>query len=138
MNGDRATLLIVDDNADMRAHLIGVLAKWWDVEAVSDGKAALDLARQCKPDLILSDAMMPGLDGTELLAALRCDPDLREVPVILVSARAGEAARIEEVDAGADDYLVKPFSSRSPRASWSQGSNPTFRCPGFAKTSLRP
>ena len=138
MNGDRAILLIVDDNDDMREHLIRVLAKWWDVEAMSDGKAALDLARQCKPDLILSDAMMPGLDGTELLAALRCDPDLREVPVILVSARAGEAARIEEVDAGADDYLVKPFSSRSPRASWSQGSNPTFRCPGFAKTSLRP
>ena len=105
-------MLIVDDNADMREHLIRLLAKWWDVEAASDGLAALEAARQNIPDLVLADVMMPRLDGIGLLTALRSDPKLSDILVILLSARAGEEARIEGLNVGADDYLVKPFSAR--------------------------
>ena len=110
--GQRSRVLIVDDNADMREHLIRLLAKWWDVEAASDGLAALEAARQNIPDLVLADVMMPRLDGIGLLTALRSDPKLSDIPVILLSARAGEEARIEGLNVGADDYLVKPFSAR--------------------------
>src|SRR5258708_15387241 len=96
----------------MREHLRRVLAKWWDVEAASDGLAALEAARQNTPDLVLADVMMPRLDGIGLLSALRSDPNLADIPVILLSARAGEEARIEGLNVGADDYLVKPFSAR--------------------------
>ena len=110
--GQRSRVLIVDDNADMREHLSRVLAKWWDVEAASDGLAALEAVRQNTPDLVLADVMMPRLDGIGLLTALRSDPKLSDIPVILLSARAGEEARIEGLNVGADDYLVKPFSAR--------------------------
>src|SRR3984893_3659217 len=110
--GQRSRVLIVDDNADMREHLIRLLAKWWDVEAASDGLAALEAARQNIPDLVLADLMMPRLDGIGLLPALRSDPKLSDILVILLSARAGEEARIEGLNVGADDYLVKPFSAR--------------------------
>jgi PAS domain S-box-containing protein len=110
--GQRSRVLIVDDNADMREHLIRLLAKWWDVEAASDGLAALEAARQNIPDLVLADVMMPRLDGIGLLTALRSDPKLSDILVILLSARAGEEARIEGLNVGADDYLVKPFSAR--------------------------
>ena len=109
---ERSRVLVVDDNADMREHLSRLLAKWWDVEAASDGLAALEAARQNTPDLVLADVMMPRLDGIGLLSALRSDPDLADIPVILLSARAGEEARIEGLSVGADDYLVKPFSAR--------------------------
>jgi PAS domain S-box-containing protein len=111
-DAQRSRVLIVDDNADMREHLSRVLAKWWDVEAANDGLAALEAARQNTPDLVLADVMMPRLDGIGLLSALRSDPDLADIPVILLSARAGEEARIEGLNVGADDYLVKPFSAR--------------------------
>jgi len=111
-DGQRSRVLIVDDNADMREHLSRALAKWWDVEAVSDGLAALETARQHRPNLVLADVMMPRLDGIGLLSALRSDPDMADIPVILLSARAGEEARIEGLNVGADDYLVKPFSAR--------------------------
>jgi PAS domain S-box-containing protein len=110
--GQRSRVLIVDDNADMREHLIRLLAKWWDVEAASDGLAALEAARQNIPDLVLADVMMPRVDGIGLLSALRSDPKLSDIPVILLSARAGEEARIKGLNVGADDYLVKPFSAR--------------------------
>ena len=83
-----------------------------DVEAVADGEEALAAARRARPDLILSDVMMPKLDGQQLTRAVRADPALREVPVMLLSARAGEEARIEALKEGADDYVVKPFSAR--------------------------
>jgi signal transduction histidine kinase len=82
------------------------------VETVADGEAALAAARREAPDMILSDVMMPRLDGFGLLRAIRTDASLREVPVVLLSARAGEEARIEGLNAGADDYVVKPFSAR--------------------------
>jgi CheY-like chemotaxis protein len=102
-------ILWADDNADMRAYVSRLLGDRCDVQAVGDGEAALEAARADPPALILTDVMMPKLDGYGLLA-LRADPRLREIPVILLSARAGEESRIEGMAAGADDYLVKPFS----------------------------
>ncbi|TNC16460.1 response regulator [Methylobacterium terricola] len=110
-------VLLADDNADMRAYVGRLLGDGGHVvEAVGDGLAALEAARRRAPDLVLSDVMMPGLDGFGLLAALRDDPALRGIPVILLSARAGEEARIEGLAAGADDYLIKPFSARELQA----------------------
>jgi DNA-binding response OmpR family regulator/anti-sigma regulatory factor (Ser/Thr protein kinase) len=96
----------------MRDYVRRLLTGRYDVEAVSDGGEALAAARRARPDLILSDVMMPGLGGHELTRALRADPTLRDVPIVLLSARAGEEARIEALDEGADDYIVKPFSAR--------------------------
>ena len=109
---DGARVLIADDNADMRNYIRRLLGTRWNVEAVSDGAAAIEAIRARKPDLVLTDVMMPGLSGFGLLRELRGDPDLRDLPVIVLSARAGEEARVEGLDAGADDYLTKPFSSR--------------------------
>jgi signal transduction histidine kinase/DNA-binding response OmpR family regulator len=105
-------ILLADDNADMRRYVERILSSHWTVEAVSDGRAALQAARKRVPDLVLTDVMMPGLDGFELLRELRADPRTRAVPVILLSARAGEESRLEGLSAGADDYLIKPFSAR--------------------------
>ena len=108
----RARVVVADDNADMRDYLSRLLSERWEVTAVGDGASALALARETRPDLVLTDVMMPMLDGFGLLRALRDDPQLASVPVILLSARAGEEARIEGIEAGADDYLIKPFSAR--------------------------
>lgn len=105
-------LLIADDNADMRDYLASILEQHYHVEVVSDGAEALDRIRSAPPDLVLSDVIMPKLDGFGLLAALRDNADTRAVPIILLSARAGEEARIEGLAAGANEYLVKPFSAR--------------------------
>ena len=109
---ERARILIADDNADMREYLRRLLASRYDVEAVADGEAALGLARLREFDLVLSDVMMPRLDGFGLLKALRGNDRTQNIPVILLSARAGEESRVEGMGAGADDYLVKPFSAR--------------------------
>jgi signal transduction histidine kinase len=109
---DRRRILLADDNADMRHYVSRLFSQRFSVTSVADGMAALEVARKERPDLILSDIMMTGLDGFGLLHAIRMDPDLRTIPVILLSARAGEEARVEGLAAGADDYLVKPFSAR--------------------------
>ena len=108
----RARVLLADDNADMRDYVARLLREHWTVEAVPNGQAALDAARAHPPDLVLADVMMPGLDGFELLRALRRHPATATVPVVLLSARAGEEARVEGLQAGADDYVVKPFTAR--------------------------
>ena len=105
-------VLVADDNADMRAYICRLLAPSFDVQAVADGQAAIEAIRERAPDLVLADVMMPRLDGFGLLRALRSDPELRDIPVIMLSARAGEENRVEGLQAGADDYLVKPFSAR--------------------------
>jgi signal transduction histidine kinase len=117
----KASILWADDNADMRDYVARLLSEHYVVEPVADGLAALEKARQMResgnpPDLVLSDVMMPRLDGFGLLRAMRSDPALRSIPIILLSARAGEEARIEGIGAGADDYLIKPFSARELRA----------------------
>ncbi|MDZ8050909.1 MAG: ATP-binding protein [Aulosira sp. ZfuVER01] len=107
-----AHILIVDDNADMRDYVKRLLGQRYEVEAVEDGMAALNAIHQRLPDLVLTDVMMPRLDGFALLRELRADPMTRELPIVLLSARAGEESRIEGLQAGADDYLTKPFSTR--------------------------
>ncbi len=111
-NSPTPRILLADDNADMRDYVQRLLSQQYDVAVVSNGTSALSVARTQLPDLILSDVMMPGLNGFELLRELRSDPYTREIPVILLSARAGEEAKIEGLQAGADDYLIKPFSAR--------------------------
>ena len=107
-----AHVLIADDNADMREYLGRLLTgEGYRVEAVTDGRHALEAVRADMPDLVVSDVMMPRLDGLELVAALRSDPRTAAVPVLLLSARAGQEASIEGLQAGADDYLVKPFAA---------------------------
>ena len=105
-------MLVVDDNADMRAYIARVLEAHWTVETCPDGTSALAALRRNPPDLVLSDVMMPELDAFELVRVVRADPQLRGIPIILISARAGEEARVEGFEAGADGYLVKPFSAR--------------------------
>src|SRR5262249_19890492 len=105
-------IVLADDNADMRTYVSDLLSPLYVVESAPDGYVALEAIRANPPDLVLTDVMMPRMSGFELLAALRSDPALAEVPVILLSARAGEESRVEGLQAGADDYLVKPFSAR--------------------------
>jgi DNA-binding response OmpR family regulator/anti-sigma regulatory factor (Ser/Thr protein kinase) len=111
-DAERAAVLVVDDNADMRDYIGALLADRYDVLTAADGLAGLELAQKKAPDLVLSDVMMPRLDGFGLLAALRSDPLTSRTPVVLLSARAGEEATVEGLEAGADDYLIKPFSAR--------------------------
>lgn len=111
-SGTPARVLVADDNADMREYLARLLrAAGYEVELVTDGQEALDHVRGDVPDLVVSDVMMPRLDGLALLAALRTDPRTAAVPVLLLSARAGQEASVEGLRAGADDYLVKPFAA---------------------------
>ena len=105
-------VLLADDNADMRDYARRLLSQRWTVDAVSNGREALVTARARRPDVIVTDVMMPELDGFGLIKELRGDPDLSEIPVVMVSARAGEEARLEGFAASADDYVVKPFSAR--------------------------
>ncbi len=114
----RPRIVLADDNADMRAYVARVLERsGYEVEAVEDGEAALAAARRgTPPDLVLTDVMMPGVDCFAVLRGLRADPAMEGLPVILLSARAGEEARVQGLEAGADDYLVKPFSARELRA----------------------
>jgi signal transduction histidine kinase/CheY-like chemotaxis protein/serine phosphatase RsbU (regulator of sigma subunit) len=104
-------ILIVDDNAEMRGYLARTLAQYWRVQAVSDGLDALDAIARQPPELVLTDVMMPRLDGFGLLSRLRSAPLTADIPVIMLSARAGPESVSAGLDTGADDYLVKPFTT---------------------------
>lgn len=107
-----ARILVADDNADMREYLSRLLRDaGYEVHTVDDGRQALDSIRDDAPDLVVSDVMMPHLDGLSLVGLLRSDQRTASVPVLLLSARAGQEASIEGLQAGADDYLVKPFAA---------------------------
>jgi PAS domain S-box-containing protein len=108
-----ARVILADDNTDMREYVRRLLVnRGFVVEAVPDGEAALAAIQKRRPDLVLTDVMMPRLDGFGLLRAIRTDPSTAGLPVVMLSARAGEEATVEGIEAGADDYLVKPFSAR--------------------------
>jgi PAS domain S-box-containing protein len=109
---DTRRILVVDDNPDMRRYLERTISAHWRVEVAEDGLVALAKARRNPPDLVLSDIMMPKLDGIALLRELRADPRTGTVPIVVLSARAGEEAALAGLGTGADDYLVKPFSAR--------------------------
>lgn len=106
------TVVVADDNQDMRAYITRILSEDFRVYAVSNGEEALNKALELHPDIIISDIMMPKLDGFGLLKALKTNYATRNIPLIFLSARAGEEAKIEGFDAGAEDYLVKPFSAK--------------------------
>lgn len=110
--GTKPLVLLVDDNQDMREYVRSLLATRFEVITTANGKTALEEVARRTPDLVLTDVMMPELDGFGLLAALRKDPTTATIPIIMLSARAGEEARIEGVESGADDYLTKPFTAR--------------------------
>lgn len=108
----RGRVLLADDNADMRDYVGRLLSAQYEVTAVANGEEALAAALANPPDLVLTDVIMPILDGFGLLRALRDHRSTRAVPVLLLSARAGAEASVEALDAGADDYLIKPFTAR--------------------------
>jgi PAS domain S-box-containing protein len=108
----RETVVVADDNADMRDYLAHLLRGHYEVHTVSDGEQAIKAVREMRPNLVLADMMMPRMDGFAVLQAIRSDPALSSTPVILLSARAGEEARVEGFQAGADDYVSKPFTAR--------------------------
>ncbi|MGE5227010.1 MAG: ATP-binding protein [Planctomycetaceae bacterium] len=112
----KPALLYAEDNRDLRSYVHGLLASDYDVFLAADGEEALDLARRHRPDLILADQMMPRMSGVDLLRAIRADDRLCSTPVLFLTARAGSAARIETLEAGADDYLAKPFVEAELRA----------------------
>ncbi len=114
--GKKARILLADDHADTREHVARILGQQYDVVVAKDGQQALELIRQHPPDLLLADIMMPRFDGFELLRAIRTDDTTRTLPVIFISARDGEELRVEGLEAGADDYLVKPFTAIELRA----------------------
>lgn len=107
-----AHILLADDNADMGAYVRRLLGGSCKIQTVADGEAAIEAMREQRPDLVLADVMMPRLDGFGLLRAIRATPEWRDIPVIMLSARAGEESRVEGLQAGANDYLVKPFPAR--------------------------
>lgn len=109
---NRKRILLADDNADMRAYLNQLLTPHYEVVTVANGKVALEESQRCRPDLVLTDYMMPVMDGLELVKAIRADPELSHLPIIMLSARAGEESKVSGIELGVDDYLTKPFSSK--------------------------
>lgn len=107
----RPRVLVIDDNADIREYISSLLANEYAVSTAADGLKGLASAQEAPPDIIVSDVMMPGLTGTDLVRKLRADPRTESIPTILISARAGQEAAIAGLDAGSDDYLVKPFAA---------------------------
>ncbi len=111
--GRRPRVLLADGSADMRSYVGRLLRRTYEVHAVADGEAALQAVLAEPPDLVVLDVLLPGRDGLALLHELRSKESTCLIPVILLSARAGEDAALEGLDAGADDYLVKPFSGKA-------------------------
>jgi len=112
----RKWIVVADDNADMRDYLTHLLRDQYDVFTAADGVEAVEATHRLRPALVLTDVMMPRLDGFGVLNAIRSEPALSGTPVILLSARAGEESRVEGLHAGADDYMVKPFTARELKA----------------------
>ncbi|KAJ9116333.1 hypothetical protein QFC22_004773 [Naganishia vaughanmartiniae] len=105
-------LLVCDDNNDLREYIANLFSPFVRVEQAKDGIEGYEIAKRVRPGLILSDVNMPRCSGTELLAKVKNDPDLEFTPVILITAKAGEDARVDGILQGADDYMAKPFRSR--------------------------
>jgi PAS domain S-box-containing protein len=112
----KPVVLVVDDNADMRSYMQEILSDRYDVRGVENGRRALDVCRESEPTVIVSDIMMPEMDGLELVARLKQHPVLRCIPVILVTAKASREEVVGGLNVGADDYLSKPFGPAELRA----------------------
>ncbi len=111
-SGEVAEVLIAEDNPDMRALLATLVGRHYRVRAARNGREALEMAREQAPDLVLSDVMMPEMSGTELCQAIKSDPSLENLPVVLVTSKAEDEMKIEGLELGADDYVTKPFHPR--------------------------
>lgn len=109
---DKPEVLIIDDNIDIRTYLRSVLSEKYNVSEAADGKAGLELARKIVPDIVLSDIMMPVMDGLAFCRQLKTDKAISHIPVILLTARSLDEQRAEGYEHGADAYLSKPFSLR--------------------------
>ncbi|QUB74369.1 substrate-binding domain-containing protein [Prevotella melaninogenica] len=109
---DKPEVLIIDDNIDIRTYLRSVLSEKYNVSEASDGKVGLELARKIVPDIVLSDIMMPVMDGLEFCQQLKTDKAISHIPVILLTARSLDEQRAEGYEHGADAYISKPFSLR--------------------------
>jgi signal transduction histidine kinase len=112
----RRTILYAEDNADLRAHVRDLLTAEYNVFVAADGQAARELLRALPCDLLVTDLMMPRASGRDLVQAVRADDALRAIPVLVLTARTAVNARIDSLDAGADDYLAKPFDAAELRA----------------------
>ena len=109
---DKPEVLIIDDNIDIRTYLRSVLSEKYNVSEAADGKVGLELARKIVPDIVLSDIMMPVMDGLAFCQQLKTDKAISHIPVILLTARSLDEQRAEGYEHGADAYLSKPFSLR--------------------------
>jgi len=114
-NGERSTILVVEDNAEMRAYLGEKLGGAYDVLGAPDGEEGWECVQNERPDLVISDVMMPSVDGFELCRRIKADETLRTIPVLLLTARADEGATREGLQSGADDYVEKPFDPEELR-----------------------
>jgi len=110
------TVVIAEDNPELRQYLAELLSEELNVIAVADGQLAYDAIREHRPDVVVSDVMMPVMDGFELVQKLKSDPALAAIPIVLLTARAGAESAADSLDRGADDYLSKPFSPIDLRA----------------------
>jgi signal transduction histidine kinase len=104
--------LVVEDEVDLRGFIVGVLRESYDVDSAGNGAEALKLMKQNRPDLVLTDVMMPGTSGLDLCRAIKEDPSLRHIPVILLTARGESEAALDGYEAGADDFVSKPFHTK--------------------------
>ena len=134
---DRTTVLVVDDHPDVRAYIRRHLEPDYRILEAADGAEGLEQARRFVPDLVVSDVMMPGMDGNALFRGLREDPELELMPVVLLTARASAESRIQGLREGVDDYLVKPFD---PRELQGAGGQPDRlpQAPGLERPASRP
>ena len=109
----KTKILVVEDHKDTRDLLeYNLSAADFDVVTTEDGHTALDMVRKDKPELVLLDLMLPGIDGLEICRRLKKNPETGEIPVVMLTAKGEEVDRIVGLELGADDYVVKPFSPR--------------------------
>jgi len=110
--GEKPLILFIDDNQDVRRYVTGILGKKYEVITAEDGLKGLEKLKEYIPDLIISDIMMPGMDGYQFCQSVKSNPELRHIPLIFLTAKADTAFKIESLEEGADDYIVKPFNSQ--------------------------
>ncbi len=114
-SGERKSILVVDDSADIRNYVVGCLDMIYSIEVAKDGVDGLEKLEEVLPDLIISDVMMPRMDGYEFCRNVKADPRFNHIPVILLTSKASLEAKIEGLQAGSDDYLSKPFNAEELR-----------------------